>query len=209
MLFRSAYFGPTEAGMLRLAVGDRWQQAYRTYLHAYERDHAPFDNLFQGIPEIIGMLRARGIRVGLVTGKGRDSALISVARTGLDAWLDAFETGSDEGLAKAAGIGRVLASWGVDPADAAYVGDTPDDMRSAVEAGVVALGAAWARTSSVAPPDATMTERRPASRYLCALAVPDGCPANALADATTPNQTPAPVRTLVAHAAMKIGRAHV
>jgi phosphoglycolate phosphatase-like HAD superfamily hydrolase len=146
-----AFFGPTEAGMLRLAVGDRWQQAYRTYLHAYERDHAPFDNLFQGIPEIIGMLRARGIRVGLVTGKGRDSALISVARTGLDAWLDAFETGSDEGLAKAAGIGRVLASWGVDPADAAYVGDTPDDMRSAVEAGVVALGAAWARTSSVVP----------------------------------------------------------
>jgi phosphoglycolate phosphatase-like HAD superfamily hydrolase len=146
-----AFFGPTEAGMLRRAVGDRWPAAYRTYLHAYERDHAPYDNLFHGIPEIIALLKSRGVRVGLVTGKGRESALISVARTGLDAWLDAFETGSDEGLAKAAGIGRVLASWGVDPAHAAYVGDTPDDMHSAVEAGVVALGAAWALTASVVP----------------------------------------------------------
>ena len=144
-----AHFGPTEAGMLRRAVGDRWEEAYRTYLHAYERDHGPYDNLFEGIPAIIAMLKSRGVRVGLVTGKGRDSALISVARTGLGAHLDAFETGSDDGLAKADGIRRVLAAWGMAAADAAYVGDTPDDMHSAVEAGVVAIGAGWARTASV------------------------------------------------------------
>jgi pyrophosphatase PpaX len=145
------YFGPTEAGMLRRAVGDRWEEAYRTYLRAYERDHGTYDTLFEGIPSIIAMLKSRGIRVGLVTGKGRDSALISAARTGLDAHLDAFETGSDDGLAKAAGIRRVLAKWGMDPTNAAYVGDTPDDMQSAIEAGVVALGAGWARTASVVP----------------------------------------------------------
>mgnify|MGYP006272559043 FL=1 len=146
-----AHFGPTEAGMLRRAVGDRWEEAYRTYLLAYERDHGPYDHLFEGIPGIIAMLKSRGVRVGLVTGKGRDSALVSVARTGLDAHLDAFETGSDDGLAKAAGIRRVLSLWGMSPADAAYVGDTPDDMHSAVEAGVVAIGAGWARTASVVP----------------------------------------------------------
>ena len=146
-----AFFGPAEAGMLRRAVGDRWLEAYRTYLRAYERDHGPYDRLFDGIPEIIARLKAHGIRVGLVTGKGRDSAEISVRRTGLDRMLDAFETGSDDGLAKAAGIRRVLDAWVIAPDAVAYVGDTPDDMRSAIEAGVVALGAGWAGTASVVP----------------------------------------------------------
>lgn len=146
-----AHFGPTEAGMLRRAVPHRWQEAYQIYLLAYERDHAPFDQLFGGIPEIINGLRAAGVRVGLVTGKGRDSAEISVRRTGLGPLLDAFETGSDDGLAKTIGISRVLGQWGLAPDDVAYVGDTPDDMASALAAGVTALGAGWAGTASVVP----------------------------------------------------------
>ena len=162
-----AYFGPTEAGMLRRAVGDRWEEAYRTYLRAYERDHGAYDHLFEGIPSIIAMLKSRGIRVGLVTGKGRDSARISVARTGLDVHLDAFVTGSDDGLVKAAGIRQVLGSWGMDPMNAAYVGDTPDDMHSALEAGVVALGAGWARTASVVPGPGWTVVRVPSGRLGC------------------------------------------
>ena len=37
------FFGPTEAGMLRRAVGDLWPEAYRVYLEAYERDHGAYD----------------------------------------------------------------------------------------------------------------------------------------------------------------------
>lgn len=152
-----AYFGPTEAGMLRRAVGDRWEEAYRTYLTAYERDHNAYDTLFEGIPELLALLKSRGIRVGLVTGKGLDSARISAVRTGLAPLLDAFETGSDDGLAKAQGIARVLVAWGMAPSDVAYIGDTPDDMHSAIDAGVTALGAGWAQTASVVPgPDWTV-----------------------------------------------------
>lgn len=143
------FFGPTEAGMLRRAVGDRWPDAYHIYLAAYERDHGAYDHLFDGIVDLMTSLRARGIRVGLVTGKGRDSAEISVRRTGLGQYLEGFETGSDDGLAKAHGITRVREAWGLAPAEVAYVGDTPDDMKSCLEAGVTGLGAAWAETASV------------------------------------------------------------
>lgn len=143
------YFGPTEAGMLRRAVGDRWPEAYRVYLTAYERDHGAYDQLFDGVVELMTSLRSRGIRVGLVTGKGRDSAEISVRRTGLGPLLEAFETGSDDGLAKAHGITRVREEWGLASTEVAYVGDTPDDMKSCLQAGVTGLGAAWAKTASV------------------------------------------------------------
>ncbi|MCX5985862.1 MAG: HAD hydrolase-like protein [Chloroflexi bacterium] len=143
------YFGPTEAGMLRRAVGDRWPEAYRVYLAAYERDHGAYDHLFYGVVELMTSLRARGIRVGLVTGKGRDSAEISVRRTGLGPLLEGFETGSDDGLAKAHGITRVREAWGLAADEVAYIGDTPDDMKSCLEAGVTGLGAAWAKTASV------------------------------------------------------------
>ena len=143
------FFGPTEAGMLRRAVGERWPAAYRIYLAAYERDHDAYDTLFEGIVDLMTSLRARGIRVGLVTGKGRDSAEISVRRTGLGPFLEGFETGSDDGLAKAHGITRVREAWGLASTEVAYVGDTPDDMKSCLEAGVTGLGAAWAKTASV------------------------------------------------------------
>ncbi len=144
-----AFFGPTEAGMLRRAVGDLWPEAYRVYLEAYERDHGAYDQLFDGVVDLMTSLRSRGIRVGLVTGKGRDSAEISVRRTGLGPLLEAFETGSDDGLAKAHGITRVREAWGLASTEVAYVGDTPDDMKSCLEAGVTGLGAAWAKTASV------------------------------------------------------------
>jgi hypothetical protein len=37
------------------------------------------------------------------------------------------------------------------PSDVAYVGDTPDDMHSAIDAGAVAIGACWAQTANVVP----------------------------------------------------------
>jgi len=143
------FFGPTEAGMLRRAVGDLWPEAYHVYLEAYERDHGAYDQLFDGVVDLMASLRSRGIRVGLVTGKGRDSAEISVRRTGIGPLLEGFETGSDAGLAKAHGITRVREAWGLAPSEVAYVGDTPDDMKSCLEAGVTGLGAAWAKTASV------------------------------------------------------------
>jgi phosphoglycolate phosphatase-like HAD superfamily hydrolase len=95
--------------MLRRAPGDRLETAYRTYLIANERDHSAYHNLFESIPSIIAMLKVRGVRVGLVTGKGKDSAQIPPTRTSLDASLHAFETESEDGLAMSSGTKRV---WG-------------------------------------------------------------------------------------------------
>jgi phosphoglycolate phosphatase-like HAD superfamily hydrolase len=51
-------------------------------------------------------------------------------------------------VVKAQAIRRLIERWGAAPGQAAYVGDAVADVLAAREAGVVAVGAAWAQGSS-------------------------------------------------------------
>ena len=138
-----AQFGPSEEGMLQRWLPDHWDDCLRLYLAAYEREHRRIARTFPGIDVALDLLRERGIRLAVVTGKGRRSAAISLAQLDLARYFDCIETGAPEGSIKPRCIQRVLERWGVPPNRVAYLGDVPSDVEASRAVGVVPLAAAW------------------------------------------------------------------
>lgn len=144
---------------------DELVAVYREYNH---REHDRMLRLYPGMVELLLRLRARGVRLGLVTSKSRPSAEMAFRLTGIerlfDATLCAGETehhkphpepllrclellGVDAAAAAAAG-----GASGAAPADAAthpavaqavYVGDAPYDLQAAHAAGMTAVAVTW------------------------------------------------------------------
>lgn len=136
-------FGPSEEGLLRKELGDRWVDAIETYLDEYERAHHDVALVFTEVRDLILALAEAGVPMAVVTGKGPRSAAITLDLIGL---ADAFEhvaAGSMDGPIKSTEIRRIIGAWGLEPARVAYVGDSPSDITEARAAGVIAVGAAW------------------------------------------------------------------
>jgi len=142
-----ATFGPSEEGTIRALAPAHYDAGVADYLRHYEALHHMCPDLFPDMRELLADLKARGVRLGLVTGKGAQSAWFSLRRFGLENTFEAVETGDPTGPRKAEGIRRILAGWGMEPAEAVYVGDSPTDVTAAREAGVAVAGAAWAETT--------------------------------------------------------------
>lgn len=140
-------FGPNEEGICRRMVPDRWEECYRMLVDRYEKAHHLCTEPVPGIIGVLEMLKSKGVKLGIITGKGRETAEISLRYTGVAPYFDAIETGSVKGVVKAGAITEMLTAWGISKDEAAYVGDSPYDIRSAIEAGVLPIGAAWLDTA--------------------------------------------------------------
>jgi len=145
----TALFGPSEEGIIQKLVPHQWQACLQTYLGIYEQVHARYAVPFPGLEDALRLLRQRGVVLAVVTGKGTHSAAISLRYLDLAGYFDIVETGSASGAIKPRSIRKVLAKWQVPPHEVAYVGDTAYDLKAALEAHVIPLGAAWAATAEV------------------------------------------------------------
>jgi phosphoglycolate phosphatase len=123
-----------EAGRRRLA--DR----YRHHFLAREGE-AP---LFEGVPEMLSDLHARGRRLAVATGKARRGLDRALEATGLKPWFEATRC-ADEGFAKPhpGMLLMLLEMTGVDPGRALMVGDTTHDLELAANAGVDAIAVSY------------------------------------------------------------------
>jgi len=144
-----AQFGYNEEEVLRRTAPDCWQACVPTYLREYERAHSLCPAPFPGILELLRALRARGVRLGLVTGKGQDTLAISFRRLGLNDLFEKVRMGSPKPDMKAQFIGDILGGFGVSGKNAAYLGDAPADIRASRSNGIWALAAAWSSTADV------------------------------------------------------------
>jgi phosphoglycolate phosphatase/pyrophosphatase PpaX len=143
-----ATFGPSEEGTIQTLAPDHYEQGIVNYLQFYESLHDLCPSPFPGITELLDLLKKKGIRVAMVTGKGKHSTVISLKRFGLEGYFEQIETGSPEGPVKAAGIAAVLQRWkNLDKASVVYVGDAPSDITASRKAGVAVVAAAWAETA--------------------------------------------------------------
>lgn len=141
-------FGPSEEGVLRGLMGEDAGAAYALFLRLYALEHRRCPAPFAGMRELLEDLRANGVRLAIVTGKGADAAAISLQRVGLAGAFDRIEAGSAGGAVKADCMRRILAAWGAAPERVVSVGDFPYDVRAALEVGVTPVGAAWASTAN-------------------------------------------------------------
>lgn len=144
----AALFGPSEEGIIEQLVPERSLACLQAYLDEYERAHALLREPFPGLETALDLIKQSGTTLAIVTGKGEHSAAISLRALSLADYFDIVIPGSASGAIKPLAIESVLTKWNLLPQQVAYVGDSAYDMQAAKEVGVIALGAAWAETSS-------------------------------------------------------------
>jgi len=113
-------------------------KAYRSYGHL-ENEHLL--QPFEGIPELLGELQARGQRMAVATSKRRVPLLRQMARWGWEVYFDPIITPDEvtHGKPHPESLEKMRAMTGLAPEDILMVGDTPFDLDMASAAGVPSL----------------------------------------------------------------------
>ncbi|MFB3894433.1 MAG: HAD family hydrolase [Phycisphaerae bacterium] len=113
----------------------------QAYMANWDRKTRPYE----GIPELLDALAARGMKFAVYSNKPDDFTNLTVHKL-LPRWTFAAIVGAREGVAHkpdptaALAIARGLA---IPPERFVYVGDTNTDMKTAVAAGMFPVGALW------------------------------------------------------------------
>jgi pyrophosphatase PpaX len=122
---------------------EHWTAADAAWLDIYAAEQC---GLVAGVREALAELEARGLAIGLVTSGSRSRVVRELAGFGLDRSFRAVVCSEDSVRRKphpeALHLG--LERLGVAPRDAAYVGDSPEDVAMARAAGVFSVGIAGA-----------------------------------------------------------------
>lgn len=140
-----ARFGIPDTAMLRRELPEAaWEEAIARFHEHYEAEHG-MAQVFAGVPEMLGELRQRGLKLGLMTGKGRRSTMTTLRQFGWSEMFEAVVTGEDTTNQKPAPDGLLLAAkqLGLRPDECVYVGDSPGDIAAGKAAGMRTLAAAW------------------------------------------------------------------
>lgn len=144
----TSLFGPTEEGIFKKILPHCWQDALADYLYEYEKEQKGMTP-FPGIIDALTLLKRKRQHLAIVSGKGSASMGISLKETGLSPFFEIVVTGSETRADKPFHIRQVLKNWDIDPEETAYIGDTAYDVKAAKEAGLLPIGALWAKTAEI------------------------------------------------------------
>ncbi|MBB6673158.1 pyrophosphatase PpaX [Cohnella nanjingensis] len=116
--------------------------SYREYsLH----HHDEMVSLFPGVEQVVPLLKAHGLKLGVVTTKMRETTERALKLLGLYDYMDVIVTLDDVTHPKphAEPVENALRALGEDPSGALMVGDSGVDILSALAAGAIPVGVAW------------------------------------------------------------------
>lgn len=102
--------------------------------------------LYPGVATLLAGFKRRGVRVGILSDKLPYFGELELQQSGLAPLVEYANFKTDARPYKPApdGLVDVLSNMGVDPGDAMYVGDGPQDMACAHTVGVASVAALWA-----------------------------------------------------------------
>lgn len=142
-----AYFGPTEEGVFATHFPDRKDELCKIYFERYAALQKEVPNPVPGVMELIRDVKKAGVRVALVTAKGKVSCQISLDFYGIADEFEEIRVGGASGRVKDAAILDVMGKMGVAKDETVYVGDSHKDVVSAHKVGVACWAAAWLPTA--------------------------------------------------------------
>ncbi|MED1725487.1 HAD-IA family hydrolase [Brevibacillus parabrevis] len=140
-----AMFGPTETGILQNKLpAHEHEAALDHFFHVYTLEHAQVQNPPQ-LAKMLDQLHSAGIQMGVVTGKGRRSADISLREWGLEKYFSVVITGDEvtEPKPHPEGIFTALKQLGATAENAIFVGDSDADIIAGRAAGLTTVGVDW------------------------------------------------------------------
>lgn len=136
--------GPGLEAQMRTLDPDRVDELVRVYRAHNEPLHDEIA-FFHGMDEVLLRLREEGRRLGIVTAKRRATVDLAFARVPLGHLFDTVVGGDETERHKPDPQPLLLAleRLGAQPDDAAYVGDSPFDVRAAKAGGLHAIAVTW------------------------------------------------------------------
>ncbi len=144
------YFSIAEGGILaKFVADDIFPQTLAAYYMELEDLHRRINPVLPGIPALLDQLSARSMPMGVVTGKGTKSALLTLQAMDLSKYFPYVECGSDNVPDKTIGLRKILEAYNIAPQDSVYIGDMESDIKDALKVGMFAAGAAWASTATL------------------------------------------------------------
>lgn len=142
-----AAFGPPDHAIIRSMVpAERAPEAIERYLAAYSREHDALVTEHDEMSEILRACKAAGMRTGVVTGKSRETAIVTLESLGLMDAIDVLYAGDDverqkpdpEALVKALlDLGHGRDEAGV------FIGDSAADVIAGRGAGLTTVAVTW------------------------------------------------------------------
>ena len=121
------------------------RECLAAFMEVYDRSWKEKTRIYDGIPEMLDSLTARGVSMGILSNKSHEFTLHCVQDL-LSGWR--FETvfGLRDGVPRKPDPYAAVESaklLGVDPEHILFLGDTGIDMKTAVSAGMFPVGALW------------------------------------------------------------------
>ncbi len=138
--------GPGLEAQMRVLSPERVDELVRVYRAHNEPLH---DELVAcvGMEDVLVRLHDEGRRLGIVTAKRRATVDLAFARVPVAHLFETVVGGDETERHKPDPLPLLVAAerMGADPAETAYVGDSPFDVRAAKAAGMYAVAVTWGR----------------------------------------------------------------
>ena len=137
---------PLDAMIRRWAVDEadveRLKERYKVHQWAH---HDAMVRAFPGVPEMLAALRARGVRMAVVTSKLEPSARRSLEFLGLSGHFERVVglEATERHKPDPAPVHHAIDALGARPGEAAFVGDSPHDVEAGNAAGVATVATLW------------------------------------------------------------------
>lgn len=120
-------------------------EALKVFLDNYDKQYALCTKPYQGMVELVNELIEKGIKVGVNSNKNNNYTqhLIELNFPGIN---KDFVTGvkpGDKTKPDPTNVNVVIEKMGISPEEVLYVGDSPTDVQTAINAGVKPIGVSW------------------------------------------------------------------
>ncbi|MDP4121323.1 MAG: HAD-IA family hydrolase, partial [Bacillota bacterium] len=145
------HFGKSEEGIIKnLVAPEDYEECLDAYIKTYEANHYLCPKPFDGITDILDTIKATGIGLGLITGKGKHTIKIALDYLDLSKYFEYVEHGDPQKSIKTQCIKKIADNWNLKSNETAYVGDQVTDIADTNQAGALAIAVSWATTSNYA-----------------------------------------------------------
>ncbi len=140
-----AFFGPTEDVILKELTANNFENARKDYFKFYEDNHDELVKTFPRVENILFRIKEKNIPLGIFTGKGKDSTIITLRKLNYLKYFDLVVTGDDVKDHKPSpeGINLFLQKFDLEPENVLMIGDAPSDIKAAKDAGVKVASVVW------------------------------------------------------------------
>ena len=140
-------FGPPDTAILRSIIPENHaEEAISRYMERYRRDHTALVTLYDGIRQIFDDAVLQEMKLAVVTGKSRVTAIFTLEQLGVLDLFDVVYGGDDVERQKPdpQAVFAALAELGASPGESGVmIGDSAADVMAGKAAGLATIGVLW------------------------------------------------------------------